>query len=406
MDKEAPYPPGLLQDWLVRNVFVHLYTWQFWLAIAVTVVAFFALLYAMQRFGSAGRRRLTVVCTFLAGFYYALSFFLPPGHTLAGKVIAGTQTYRFEGESTWLRDQPEGAPEDAPPVPAVRHLAGKILLTQPVEDSDAKDQPEPQEGRDFITVEGTQGPDGSWQLTQTTAGGPRPLAAAERGYSVDLNGVAGTLLLNPAPALNVAKAYETPLGNFLMVMGSFTIGLGVINLLMIHGRTLATGGSGWINSLGFFVGFLGMTVFGLWQTLYKVDPADPTIPFAVAGYRFFFDGLLTPLQSTTFALLGFFIVSAAYRAFRIQNTEAALMTIIAFVVMLGSVPLGQLLTAWLPEDGPASLLRLENVANWLLTKPNAAAFRGILFGAATGGFALSLRVWLSLEGGAYLGKEF
>jgi hypothetical protein len=130
------------------------------------------------------------------------------------------------------------------------------------------------------------------------------------------------------------------------------------------------------------------------------------VPLAAAGYQVFFNGLLKPLQSTTFALLGFFIVTAAYRAFRIRNLEAGLMTVIAFLVMLGQVPLGQMLTSWIDPASGFAWLRIENVTNWLLTNPNTAATRGILFGAVTGGFALSLRVWLSLERGTYFGKEF
>jgi hypothetical protein len=191
-----------------------------------------------------------------------------------------------------------------------------------------------------------------------------------------------------------------------MVVGGFTIGLGLINLCLVHGGVLLHGRRGWHNALAFFVGFIGMTVFGIWQmSVDKVAKGAP-VPFPKAMYEIFFTGMLQPLQSTTFALLGFFIVSAAYRAFRIRSTEAALMTIIAFIVMMGQVPIGQVLTAWIPAEGPMHWLRIENITNWLLTTPNTAATRGILFGAVVGNFALSLRVWLSLERGSYFGKEF
>lgn len=282
---EGQAPPGFLQEWLSEHLFTPLYYGWFWLALGATIALFFGLLFLLQQLNSAARRRLTVVCTFLAGLFYLTAFFVPQ-------------------------------------------------------------------------------------------------------------------------AVNPVKSYETPLGNFLLVVGGFTVGLGVINLCSAHGRTLFQGRPGWINSLGFFAGFLGMAVFGIWNMYLPPDDTATTVPLATAGYRLLFDGLLTPLQATTFSLLGFYIVTAAYRAFRIRTLEAALMTIIAFLVMLGQVPLGQTLTAWLPESGALASLRLENVANWLLTVPNTAATRGILFGAVTGSFALSLRVWLSLERGSYFGKEF
>ena len=285
MEGQGP-PPGIGQEWFAQHVFTPLYGMSFWAAVLATLVLFFGVLFVLQQLGSAARRRLTVVCTFIAGLFYLVSFFVPQG-------------------------------------------------------------------------------------------------------------------------INPVKSYETPLGNFLLVVGAFSIGLGVISLCSAHGKTLFRVRPGWLNALGFFAGFLGMAVFGIWN-MYVTPPeaGAAQVPFATAGYKLLFEGLLTPLQSTTFALLGFYIVSAAYRAFRIRTVEAGLMTVIAFLVMLGQVPLGQAITAWIPADGGWAWMRIENVANWLLTVPNTAATRGILFGSVTGSFALSMRVWLSLERGSYFEKEF
>lgn len=279
------YPPGIGQYWFRYRVLTPVHGWALALALIGTAVVFFLLLGGLQRLGSGARRRLTVVCTFIAGLFYLVAFFWPQ-------------------------------------------------------------------------------------------------------------------------ASNPLKAYETPLGNFNLVMGGFAVGLGVINLCSVHGKVLLRRGPGSLNSLAFFVGFIGMVVFGLWQMYVPVEDNAPALPLVTAAYKVLFDGLLQPLLATTFSLLGFFIVSAAYRAFRIRNTEAALMTVVAFLVMLGSVPFGQILTAWIPVDSAFGWLRLERLTNWLLTTPNAAAFRGILFGATVGSLALSLRVWLSLERGSYFGKEF
>jgi len=106
-----------------------------------------------------------------------------------------------------------------------------------------------------------------------------------------------------------------------------------------------------------------------------------------------------------FSIIGFYIVSAAYRAFRIRSLEATILLASAFVVMLGQVTLGQALTAGLPTEGFASNFRIENVANWILTRVNAPALLAVELGLGVGALATSLRLWLSLERGSYFDKE-
>lgn len=105
-----------------------------------------------------------------------------------------------------------------------------------------------------------------------------------------------------------------------------------------------------------------------------------------ALYGFVYEGLFVPLGSAMFALLGFYIISAGYRAFRVKSAESALMMIAAVVVMLGQIPFYSYIHESLPE------LRL-----WLLEVPSAAAFRAIKFGAAIAGLYMAIRMWCSIE---------
>ena len=69
--------------------------------------------------------------------------------------------------------------------------------------------------------------------------------------------------------------------------------------------------------------------------------------------------------------------------------------------MLGQVPLGQMLTDWIPAEGHVlSGLRVEVMKSWLLSQMSAAALRGVALGIGVGATAMALRVWLSLERGA------
>ena len=73
--------------------------------------------------------------------------------------------------------------------------------------------------------------------------------------------------------------------------------------------------------------------------------------------------------------------------------------IAAIIVMLGRVPLGQLLTRNWPEA-----VQLPNMTEVIMAYPNMAAFRGILMGAALGVMAMGLRIILGIER-SYLGGE-
>lgn len=115
--------------------------------------------------------------------------------------------------------------------------------------------------------------------------------------------------------------------------------------------------------------------------------------------RWIYDQLYSQMAATMFSLLAFFIASAAFRAFRIRTTEAALLAIAALLVMLGRVPIGGVMTSFLPEP-----LQLPNVQDWIMNWPQNAAKRAILIGAALGVMATGLRVILGIER-SYLGGE-
>ena len=51
-------------------------------------------------------------------------------------------------------------------------------------------------------------------------------------------------------------------------------------------------------------------------------------------FTWMFDSLYYPLDATMFALVGFFVASASYRAFRIRNFEASLLLSAGVLVMI------------------------------------------------------------------------
>lgn len=116
--------------------------------------------------------------------------------------------------------------------------------------------------------------------------------------------------------------------------------------------------------------------------------ADPPLVWGPQGrvYVWLYDHVFAPCNSTMFALLAFFVVSAAFRAFRMRNVEATLLLGSAIIVMLAAAPMG----AYLSDD-------LVAVKQWILDIPNNGGRRAIMMGAAIGAIATSLRIILGLE---------
>ena len=115
---------------------------------------------------------------------------------------------------------------------------------------------------------------------------------------------------------------------------------------------------------------------------------DPEMLWGTQGrvYVWLYDHVFAPCNATMFALLAFFVVSAAFRAFRMRNVEATLLLGSAIIILLATAPIGN----WLSGD-------LVDVKDWILDIPNNAGRRAIMMGAAIGAIATSLRIILGLE---------
>jgi len=106
-------------------------------------------------------------------------------------------------------------------------------------------------------------------------------------------------------------------------------------------------------------------------------------------FKWIYDYAFTPLNATMFALLAFYIASAAFRAFRARNVEATVLLGAAILVMIARVPIG--------ESIPVIGDYLPQFMNWIMDVPNTAARRAIFIGAALGAIATGLRVILGME---------
>lgn len=111
-----------------------------------------------------------------------------------------------------------------------------------------------------------------------------------------------------------------------------------------------------------------------------------------------------PLQQTTFAILAFYVASAAFRAFRARNAESVLLLITAFIILLGRTFVGAWMTQGLPETGGFAFFRSDEMTGWIMSVMNTAGNRAIMIGVALGIVATSLRIMLGIDR-SYLGSD-
>lgn len=191
--------------------------------------------------------------------------------------------------------------------------------------------------------------------------------------------------------------------NWYAIVSGFTFLLGLDSLVRHHLNRVWRQSQGWPYSLILVLSLFVTMGLGFYSWIRFQSPFALRAPF-----MWLYTYMIMPLQATMFASLAFFIVSAAYRAFRVRNFAATLLLVAACFVMLGNVPLGSaiwrgisqlvgLMIPGLEADRLAGLEFFAVVKDWLMSIATAAAVRGIGIGLALGGIAMSLRIILGIE---------
>ena len=166
------------------------------------------------------------------------------------------------------------------------------------------------------------------------------------------------------------------------IIGSFAIILSVALLSRLHVRRVQRQ-TRVIESSVLLICMWATIGWGLFMLFaYGVSPTvEPTI-------MNIFNAIVSPGDSTIYAILAFFIASAAYRAFRARSVEATILLVAGIVVMLGQAPIGESIWGWIP-----------GMSSWILNVPNKASSRVILLSAILATSALYVRILLGYERG-------
>jgi uncharacterized membrane protein YfcA len=185
----------------------------------------------------------------------------------------------------------------------------------------------------------------------------------------------------------VGEAFNAYLRDTLLrIISAFALILGLGNLILRHVGKIKKREQYYAHSYVLLISLAVTAIIGL----FGGTSGEGILPTTVRGFPFdvmtLYNQVMIPLGATMFALLAFYMASAAYRSFRAKNTLAFLLLASAFVVMLGQVPLGQALWSKLPD-----------VSQWIMTVPNTAAKRGIDLGITLGVTATLLKILAGIE---------
>lgn len=172
--------------------------------------------------------------------------------------------------------------------------------------------------------------------------------------------------------------------DWFSIVQACAIVLGALNLLKVSIEKIMRKNKDWGYAVVIILSFLLITIIGLGEGQ----------DFRVPGTKFdwLYNFIYIPLSATMFSILAFFVASASYRAFRARNFEATLLLVAAFFVMLGRVPVGDIISGFMPQG-----YQLSNLASWVMNYPQAAGQRAIMIGIGLGIVSTSLRIILGIE---------
>jgi hypothetical protein len=202
----------------------------------------------------------------------------------------------------------------------------------------------------------------------------------------------------------------TLMGDVANVVAAFLLGIGVFSLLNVHFLRIVTRHPDRVFSVILLVSMFLMSFYGFmdWRmrefTPTGVKLEDPANWGHIQyGSDLLFFGLYQQMEAAMFSIIAFFIMSAAYRAFRIRSIESTILLAAAFIMMLSLL---SLFTGWWDHEfitaDKSSFLnnfRIVEVAGWIKANLQGPSIRAMDMGVGIGALAMGLRLWLGIERG-------
>ena len=202
-----------------------------------------------------------------------------------------------------------------------------------------------------------------------------------------------------------AQGWQDTIGQWFEVLAAFAFVLGGVNLAMQNLQKISSREPGWGYAAITLISFLVTLGVGLFKVGVPADASGSRWggSYQAEGSAFWwlYEYAYNPTTATIFALLAFYVASAAFRAFRWKNTEASLLLGTAFIVLLGRTYAGAVLTSAVPDE--YSAFTFPGLTTLIMGVVNTAGQRAIMIGIALGVAATSLKVLLGINR-SYLGS--
>ncbi len=171
-----------------------------------------------------------------------------------------------------------------------------------------------------------------------------------------------------------------------VIVIAFAIFLGVVNVLRVHAKRIHNRQEAGY-SLILILAFLAVFIPGIMPAgagpEYLHEYIGPTGSIVDFTFRY----VQRPLQATLFSLMGFFVVTAAWRAFRRRSVASLVMLVACVLVLLGSIHL---------NVGEWWALIIQT-RDWVMNVPVLAGSRGILLGIVLGTIVAGVRLLVGVD---------
>jgi len=176
--------------------------------------------------------------------------------------------------------------------------------------------------------------------------------------------------------IQVVKDLSAYIQGLAVVVAGFAIGIGIINMAVIHVGRFRRKGPNWLLSAWLLFVMLVVIVLGLVWT-----PSSQ-------AYSWIFANIYATVGATMWSVVAFYLATACFYALRARNVEGVLLLIAAVVTLIGVSPIGGVVPY------------VSQAAIWIRDVPSNAGMRAILLGTAIGGIGLAIRTMLGREKGA------
>lgn len=175
---------------------------------------------------------------------------------------------------------------------------------------------------------------------------------------------------------NIVTTISQIFNSWAIIIAAIALGLGLANVVIRWTSNVMQRRQEWYFQIWglFIISF--MIITGLSTTVFGQHP----------WHVWMYTNIQQPLDATIYSLLGFYIASAVYRAFRARNIEAAAFLIAGVLLVLRNAPVVEF---YFPP--------IATTGDWLIGVLQMGARRGIMITIALGTLAFTVRTLLGRE---------